>query len=209
MKRCLPLLPLLALAPLGDFLGAYLEGWGFSVGLFIGGASMFILPWIVSAVLGLACSNSCGGRTLAFAGSFVLQFVLLFTVVPPGAESEMIGIAHRLKREFSAGELRACADQLRAKYRAGDLVGKKGIVSIAEVSVENDPLIVDDLELPASLRGQFRAVVVQKVKTTGDIEVWFSLGNGRGIVCNGNKYESGFFTYSIADGVHAYRHMRM
>jgi len=211
MKCVLLFLPLLGLAPLGYFLGSYLDGAGIlprSSGFLISAASMFLLPWVIAALFLTIRKGAPSLRTSLFICALLVQAVLLFTVVPPAATSEMMGIAHRLRGEFSPEELRGCADHLRQKFHDGTL----------EASVRNkddhyivapSAVVVADGELPNSLRGRFQRVFIQKATYTGEEQVVFALGQDRGIICDDRKDVHEFFIYSIADGVEAYRYERL
>src|SRR5258705_11665225 len=115
MKRCLLCLPLLALAPLGYFLGSYLDGAGVlpgGVGFLISAGSMFILPWLVSGLFVVLPNIAWSTRRVLVLCALLVQGVLLFRVVPAGATSETMGFAHRLRREFPPGRLRDWAPYL-------------------------------------------------------------------------------------------------
>ena len=211
MRRCLFFLPLLGLAPLGHFLGSYLGGAGIlsgGIGFLVSAASMFILPWVISALFVTIAKTAWPIRISLFIFTFVVQAILLVMVVPAGATSEMMGIAHRLRREFPPDRIRDCADHLRQKHRDGTLavkVGDKGHNFLMSTSA----VIVDDSELPASLRGRFDCVFIQQGRVTDDEQVVFALPERTGIICDSRKHVSEFFVYSIADGVHAYRYQRL
>ena len=80
MKCTLLSLPLVGLAPLGYFLGFYLDGAGVlrgGVGFLLGVASMFILPWLVSAVFALFVRTTWSIRILLFVCTLIVQAVCL------------------------------------------------------------------------------------------------------------------------------------
>ncbi len=211
MKRCLLCLPLLGLAPLGTFLGEYLSGAGAlpeGIGFLASAASMFILPWIVAALFLARPKTKAAIRVLLFIGALVVQGVLLFAIVPAGSTSEMMGIAHRLRREFSVDELRDCANHLRHKFRDGTL-GVSTREKDDDFTVGQSAVVVLDDELPDSLRGRFLRVFIQKPPATGDEQVVFALDKIRGIICDSRKHVHEFFVYSMADGVQAYRYQRL
>jgi len=81
MKRLLPYLPLLGLAPLGGFLGLYLDnnahilgGFGFFFATF----SAVVLPWLVSGIFAACSRGTWGIRTVLFICALVVQYFLLF-----------------------------------------------------------------------------------------------------------------------------------
>src|SRR5262245_47985933 len=122
MRPALQIVPLLILAPLGHFLGSYLGGAGvlpLGSGFLLSAVSMFLLPWAVAALF-FAVRGSWPIRVLLFLGALVVQ-VVLFTVIPAGATSEMMGIAHRFRREFPPDQMRDCATSLRQKQDEGTL----------------------------------------------------------------------------------------
>jgi hypothetical protein len=210
MRRAFLLLPLLALAPLGHFLGSFLDGAGVlpgGSGILVSAASMFLLPWAVAALF-LTVRVAWAIRVSLFIGALVAQGVLLFTVVPAGATSEMMGIAHRFRREFPPDQMRGCAASLRQKQQDGTLAfrqaGKDHVFLMSETAV-----LVDDSELPMQLRGRFEHVFIQPDRDTGEQRVYFSLDEGTGIVCDSRTDVREFFVRSMADGVHAYRYQRL
>jgi hypothetical protein len=210
MIRSLLCLPLLGLAPLGHFLGFYLEGAGFlprGVGFCFSAASVFVLPWVVSAFIVLPRFKGAI-RIVLFVCVLVAQGVLLFTIVPPGVTCEMMGIAYRFRRELPPDQLRACADNLRQKLRDGTLVvSDRGEYDGFPASMTAK--IVADAELPVSLRGRFQRVFIQQDPVTGDEQVIFALERLKGIICDRRKHVKEFFVYSMAPGVHAYRYQRI
>jgi hypothetical protein len=210
MRRVLQLLPLLALAPLGYFLGSYLDGAGVlprDSGFLVSAASMFLLPWIVAALF-LRVRVAWPIRASFFIGALVAQGVLIFTVVPAGATSEMMGIAHRFRREFPSDQMRACAESIRQKKRDGTLVVRQENKSHSFLMSER-AVLVDDSELPVQLRGRFKRVFIEPDQDAGEQRVYFSLDERTGIVCNSRNHVREFFVCSIADGVHAYRYQRL
>jgi hypothetical protein len=210
MRRALLFLPLLGLAPLGDFLSAYLDGAGLlprGSGFLIGAACMFLLPWVVAASF-LMVKVTWPGRLLLFMGAMVAQGVLLFTVIPAGATSEMIGIAHRLRREFPPDQIRTCAATLRQKQHDGTLAVRQGKRDQSFLMSER-AVLVDDAELPVPLRGRFERVFIQPDQDAPEQRVYFSLDERTGIVCDSRKHVREFFVCSMADGVHAYRYQRL
>jgi len=169
---------------------------------------MFILPWVVSATFAVRARTTWLFRMLLFISTLVAQAVFLLMFVPPAATSEMMGIAHRLRREFPPDQLRDCADQLRHKFRSGTLaVGMRG--KDDHFIVAADAVVVTDASLPVSLRGRFRRVFIQKASAISGEQVVFALEEQRGIICDSRKAVHEFFIYSMADGVHAYRYQRL
>ena len=211
MKRTLSFLPLLGLSPLGSFLGEYLDGAGVlprGSGLLVGGFCAFILPWVVAAAFALLARTTWARRILLFICTLVVQPVLLFTLTPPGATSEMMGIAHRLRHEFSSDQLRDCAAHFRQKFHDGTLkVGPRD--KDDHFIAAQDAVVISDTELPESLRGRFQRVFIQKSPVTGEVQVVFALGSTTGIICDSRTHVREFFVCSMADGVHAYRYQRL
>jgi hypothetical protein len=208
-KRALQLLPLIGLAPLGTFLGEYLDGAGVlahGTGFPISAGSMFVLPWLVAALFTLA-KVAAPIRVLLFVGALVTQGVLMFTFVPPGVTSEMMGIARHMRREFQPEQMRACAVNLRQKAHDGTLVIRQGAKG-ESVSMSQSAVIIDDSELPVNLRGRFELVFIQPDRD-GSEQVCFSLDEGTGILCDSRKHVREFFVCSMAEGVHAYRYLRL
>jgi hypothetical protein len=209
MKRTLYLLPLLGLAPLGSFLGPYFDGAGiWQNGFLIGATSMFLLPWVISTLFLIIPRASRAIRISLFISTLLIQFILLFTVVPPGATCEIMGMAHRLRKEFSTDELRNCAGQLRQKFHDGTLVvnaRNKDDHFFVKCSV----VVVSDSELPNSLQGRFQRVFIQTPPFDGEQQVVFSLTSETGIICDDRKDVREYFVYSMADGVEAYRYERL
>ena len=187
MKRYFLGLPLLGAAPALYFLGFYLGGAGFipeNLGFIAGAAAMFIFPWAIAALCLVVLKIKGPINVVLFVGALVIQVVLLFTVVSPGATCQMMGTAHRLKGEFQADELRSCAELIRQKFHAGTLSARarsKDDDFIADPSA----MVVSDSELPNSLRGRFQRVYIQKVPESDVEQVIFALGPYRGIVCDG------------------------
>jgi hypothetical protein len=211
MKRTLSFLPLLGLSPLGSFLGEYLDGAGVlprGSGLLVGGFCAFILPWVVAAAFALIARTTWTVRLLLFICALVAQPVLFFILTPPGATSEMMGIAHRLSREFPPDQMRDCAGRLRQKHHDGTLTVRRRDSGHSFLMSES-AVMVDDSELPVSLRGRFDRVFIQQDRVTGDEQVFFSLGEETGIVCDSRKHVREFFVCSMAEGVHAYRYQRL
>ena len=212
MKRTLLFLPLLGLAPLGAFLGSYLAGacnLPFGIGFLASSACLFMLPWGVSSLVLIINKTSWPIRMSLFIGVLLVQYVLLFTVVPAGATSEMMGIAHRLRREFPPAQMRDCAARLRQKHHDGTLTVRQGDREKRHF-ISDSAIMVDDSELPASLRGRFDLVFIQPDRVTGGEQVFFSLSiqAWTGIVCDSRKPVSEFTVCSMAEGVRAYRYLR-
>lgn len=210
MRRALQFLPLLGLAPLGHFLGSYLDGAGMlprGSGFLFSAASMFLLPWLVAALF-LTVRVAYPIRVSLFVGALVAQGILMFTVVPAGATSGMMGIAHRFRREFPPDQMRVCAASLRQKAHDGTLVLRRGDTGHSFLMSEK-AVLIDDSELPALLRGRFERVFIQPDRDTGEQRVYFSLDERRGIVCDSRKHVREFFVCSMAEGVHAYRYQRL
>ena len=210
MRRVIQFLPLLAIAPLGHFLGPYLDGAGFlppGSGLLVSAASMFLLPWAVAALF-FTVRVVWPIRVSLFITALVSQAILMFTVVPAGATSQMMGIAFRFRREFPPDQMRACAASLRQKEHDGTLVVRRGDTGHSFLMSEK-AVLVDDSELPVLLRGRFERVFIQPDRDTGEQRVYFSFDERRGIVCDSRKHVREFFVCSMGEGVHAYRYQRL
>jgi hypothetical protein len=120
----------------------------------------------------------------------------------------MMGIAHKLKREYSTDVLHATAEQILLKHAAGTLNCHR----IPEHDKRNfgcASILVDKSEIPADLRGRFESVTIAEATGSMPAEVHFAFGPRSGIACNATPRESGFFRYSMAAGVHAYRYQRL
>src|SRR5262249_31795971 len=146
-------------------------------------------------------------RVLLFIGALVAQGVL-FTVIPAGATSEMMGIAHRLRGEFPPDQIRTCAATLRQKEHDGTLTVRHGDKGQSFVMSEK-AVLVDDSELPTSLRGRFERVFIEPDQDAAEQRVYFSFDERTGIICDSRKNVREFFVCSMADGVHAYRYQRL
>jgi hypothetical protein len=202
---------LLTLAPLGAFLGEFLAGFGllpYGVGFVASAASMLILPWMVAALFLTLPRMKIVFSGLLFVGALAFQSLLLYALVPPGATSEMMGLAHRFRWEFSVDDLRSVADQLRSRFESGTLEVSEGGAEdyyLANESAKRIP----DAELPDSLRGRFQRVFIHQDPIKQEIQILFALDRIRGIVCDNRRVAHGFFEYSMAEGVHAYRYQRL
>ncbi len=211
MKRALLCLPILCLAPLGQFLGMYLQGAGIlpgAVGSMVIVGSMLVLPLGVAAWFAAAPKSKLWVHLARFYAALALPWCLTFAFLPPGAICEMMGISHRLSQEFSSDELRECAAHLRQKRHNGTLilVDHKGV---SFFPMSESALLVADSDLPESLRGRFHCVFIQEDQKIMGEQVFFALGKYNGIVCDGRKYVRELFICSMADGVHAYRYERL
>ena len=212
VKRWLLCLPLLGLAPAGYFLGPYLEGAGLlpnGFGLIVSGGSMFVLPWIAAFCFVALLKAKMSLRILLFIPAVVFQGLFLFTFCPPAATGQTMGLAHRLGREFPAGQMRDCAGQLRLKFVNGTLKASKSVNDNYFVGASENALVVDDSELPVSLRGRFHGVYIEQASNTGTPQVVFALTPKTGILCDSRGRVRDFWFCSIADGVHAYRYERL
>ncbi len=210
MKRCLYCLPLLGLAPLLYFLAFYLDGMGIlprGYGLFIGAGSVVIVPPVVSLVLSYLPNFNWVIRGAIGICAFVAQYVLLFTVDHPGATYEMMGTAHRLRREFPPQQLHDCAEQLLQMYHAGTLGVSTNAVNddYSFPGIINGPvMVVTNAALPVSLQGRFQRIFVQQNWNTGDDQIVFVLNRETGFICDNRKNVHDFIECSIGDGVEAY-----
>ncbi len=212
MKRYLKCLPLLGLAPLAHFFGFYLAGLGIvdaGLGMFIGAIDLYPLILVVALVFGLvAPSSSNFVRYSSCMGAIIAQFVLVFTL-PGGAQAEVMGVAHQLKREFPIAQVRECANQLLEKYQAKTLVSADKDSPQAELWSKS-AFAVDSSELPASLRERVRWVRITKVERgfIEDLQVFFFIDWGRSIICDSRPFVSDARLHSIEKGVHAYHAQR-
>jgi len=212
MKRYIKFLPLLCLAPLAHFFGFYLAGLGIidaGLGMFIGAIGLYPLILAVALVFGfVAPSSSNFVRYSSCLGAIVAQFALL-PVLPGGAQAEVMGVAHRLKREFPIAQVRECANQLLEKYQARTLVSADKDSPQAELW-SNSAFAVDSSELPASLRDRVRWVRITKVERgfTQDLQVFFFIDWGRSIICDSRPFVSDARLHSIEKGVHVYHAQR-
>jgi hypothetical protein len=208
MKRILPCIPLLGLAPLGYFLGSYLSGLGtisWWTGYVIASLGMFVVPLLVSSVFVICCKTGWIGRTILFiVVLFIQESIFLCPVVPGRATAELMGIAHRLQREFPPDQLRDCADRLRTQFHAGTLKrGKEGDGG-NYFPADDSAVEVADTELPASLRGRFQRVFILTDPAISNELVIFAFDHETGIV-SGNLVPMPNWAYPIADGVDVYQ----
>ena len=196
-------------APLGDFLGFYLDGRGVipeGTGFLIGAASMLLLPFLVSGVIVFFCAKSLTGRILGFAGTLVVQFTFVFALVPPGAQSEMIGIGHRLRSTFKANEIEACAQLLLRKNQ---------VEALATNTTPKHPIppftsetrYIADSELPPNLQGKFKNVGIDSSQK--NLRVLFEILPHVGILYGKNYSSQAFFHYQFGTNVYAYRYERL
>ena len=212
VKRCLPVLPLFGLAPAGAFLGEYLSGLGMiSPGFGFLGSSFcfFILPWLVSALFAALPRVNFAIRVMLFVGALATQIFFVFELVPPGATSEMMGIARRFKEQFPPDQLLVCANKLRREFHAGTLAVSPRARDDYNDGANESAVVIADAGLPVPLRGRFREVYIQRDRDTGDEQVLFAVSQDTGIICGGQKNAPGFFVCPMADNVEAYRYQRM
>jgi hypothetical protein len=177
--------------------------------MFIGAIGLLPFMVVVALVFGfVAPSSSNFVRFSAWLGAVMAQFVLL-AVVPGGAQAEVMGVAHRLKREFPIAQVRECASHLLEKYQTKTLVSADKGKPQADVWSES-VFAVDNSELPASLRERVRWVQIQKVQRgfAEDIQVFFFIDWGRSIICDSRSFVSDARLHSIVKGVHAYHAQR-
>lgn len=216
MKRALLCVPLLGLAPLGFFAGWYFEGAGvidFGTGIQIGIVSTLLLPWIVAGAIAMLIRGKWPVRVLAFWVALLLQPVLTFKGLPPGYTCEMMGLAHKVRREYSTESLEICADQLRQALRdkslklVADSSGRVG-------SIFGDGVRVEDSELPASFRGRFTSVVLWHVPDGYGTQVRFGLDERTEIISGQSETDDPMLgvrpidEYPLASGLHLYRFHR-
>ena len=201
----------LALPALGYFAGSFLDGAGViqhGLGFLISCVSMFILPWFVAFWCVTRFRLSGTIWLLAVGAAMALQWVILLGFSPPAPTSEMMGIAFQMRRSVPVDEIRDCAIRLRRANREGTLRFRKDVPD-TKYSPWKDVQAVDESELPESLRGRFASVLVRTVPGTKLEQVIFTVDSRNGIFCDDRKYVRERSVCSIADGVHAYRFMRM
>jgi len=208
IKRYLKCLLLFALAPLAHFVGFYLAGRGVidvGFGMFIGGWSLYPLILGVGLVFGFAAPSSSNFvRFLSCIAAIAAQFALV-GALPGGARAEVMGVAHRLKREFPIAEVRDTADHLLEKYQAKTLTVAATETPGQDIWSET-VFVVDNSDLPATLRERFRWVQIRRVPQgfTQDLQVFFFIDWGQSIVCDSRPSVSNAHLHSIEKGVHAY-----
>lgn len=158
MKKIAFCLPLLGLPTLGVFIIPYLEGRGvisFQSDLIGGAIVMFLLPFAIATLFVIVAPLSIPKRIALFFITIVIQFVLVFKLVPPTAETEMIGMAQRYRHEFSAAELQSCADDLLQQAQKGTLTFtnlQRG--NLSDMVWQNARVVLNP-PLPPNLRGNF------------------------------------------------------
>lgn len=204
-------LPLLGLPALGHFLVPYLEGRGFISRQLdiLDDASFLLLPFAISSLFAVLAPPSVPKRIALFFVTLVLQFALLIKLVPGAAESEMIGLAQRLNRQFSAAELRSCAADLLQREQDGTLT----FTNLPDSLMWHEARVVDDPPLPPDLRGKFQDVRINQPGADLGSEVIFEIkpdfGEPEyGVFYTTNEIENDFWHRKMADGVYAYRFMR-
>lgn len=206
MKRLLPYIPLLALAPAGYFLGSYLSGIGtisWDAGYVIATLSYLLVPFLVPIVFVILYKASWIRRVILFIVAFYVQ-ASVFVFVPSRSTAELMGMAHRLQREFSPNQLRDCADQLRAQFHAGTLKHGNSADGVDYFPVLDTNAVVVATELPASLRGRFQRTFILTEPSTMNELVIFALDHETGIIC-GNDVPVPDYAYRIADSVEVYQ----
>lgn len=207
MKRLLLCIPLLSLAPLGDFLGSYLSGLGaisWYAGYVIASLSFFLVPLLVPIAFVILYKANWIRRVILFIIVLFMQ-ESVFIFVPSRATAELMGMAHRLQREFSSDQLRDCAGQLHMRFHAGTLKLGNSAAGLDYFPVlDTNGLAVEDTELPASLRGRFqRTFILTESSTTNELVI-FALDHETGVVC-GNLVPKPDWAYPMADGLEVYQ----
>ena len=202
------LLALTFLAPLCFVLCFYLQGygvlpslWGFTLAI----AVLFIGTPVVSVVVVLLCFESALARVGAFFGLLFVQ-VVIFCVVPPGAQIEMLGIAHHLKRNFPVPVVSECAISLVQRFNNGTLMTSTMPSALLYSPINHPAAVVAESELPQILRGKFRCVTV--CTNRGNTEVFFEYEPHIGIVCTPAEFSKTVFHRKLADGIYAYHYQR-
>jgi hypothetical protein len=207
MKRLLFCIPLLGFAPLGYFLGSYLSGLGtisWYEGFFIDALSFFFVPLLVPIVFVILYKASWIRRVILFIIVLLIQESVFF-FVPARATAELMGIAHRVQREFSPNQLRDCADQLRTKFHAGTLKRGNSADGLDYFPVlDTNSVVIENTELPASLHGRFQHTFILTNPVTTNELVIFALDHETGLIC-GHDVPVPDYAYRIADGVEVYQ----
>lgn len=201
-------IPLVSLGPLGYFFGAYARGLGllnWNVGFLISAFSMLLVPLVVSTIIAILCKTGWIRRILIFAVALSIQeCCFLFHVVPPAATSELMGITHRLQNEFSVYQLHDCSNELLQKFHGGVLKhvsrGNDNYFPIVDSAI-----IVDDSDLPISIRGHFQRVFIQPDPFTGDYVVIYAVDHETGIIF-GNELRLPEYAYPMGDGLETYHY---
>jgi hypothetical protein len=209
MKKLAPFL-LVFVAPFCVFFSSYLGGRDFisrGTGFLVSAIAMFLLPFLVSALIAALSAKSLTQRILAFIAPLVVQFVLIFAFVPPGASSEMMGIGHRFRNQFQIAEVRSCAASLLLKYQDGTLVTNLPATNAFPYTpLTEESILIADSELPADLRGKFRRV---GITTTYDrVQIVFEVEPQEGIMFGECSDPEGFFHYELGEHLYAYRYQR-
>ena len=191
---------------MGYFLGSYLSGLGtisWYAGYVIASLSYLLVPLLVPIVFVILYKARWIRRVILFIVVFYVQ-ASVFVFVPSRATAELMGMAHRLQREFSPDQLRDCADQLRTKFHAGTLKLGNSADGLDYFPVLDTNGVVVDTELSASLHGRFqRTFILTDPSTTNELVV-FALDHETGIIC-GNDVPTPDYAYRIADGVEVYQ----
>jgi hypothetical protein len=200
---------LVFVAPPCVFFSSYLGGRDFisrGTGFLVSGIAMFLLPFLVSALIATVSAKSLVQRILAFMATLVVQFVLIFAFVPPGARSEMIGVGHRLRNMFQAAEIQICAKSILQKRQAG-LLDTNLVPPNLYPPLTHATVFVAESELPTNLQGKFRCIGIEDSKSGP--RVFFEVEPQIGIIYGKNSDGKGFFHYELAEDIYAYRYQRL
>ena len=195
-------------APLGDFSGFYLGGRGVipkGIGFLVGAASILLVPFLVSGVIAFFNAKSRTSRIWSFSGTLVVQFIIVFVLVPPGAQSEMIGIGHRLRSRFKADEIEACAQSLLEKNQTR-ILATNTAAKYPGPPFTSETAYIAASELPPNLQGKFGNVGIDT--SQGSPRVIFEIEPQVGIVYGKNYNSVAFFYYKLGKNVYAYRYER-
>jgi|GEM_PF-6813839 len=198
--------PLFLLAPLGYYFGPYLGGAGcFSegVGFLISAISMFVVPFMVAAIFFFLHKTKWYFRIPVFMTVIILQFGLIF-LGPAAATSETMGLAHRMKRDYSIAQIQECANQIRQKRRDGTLKLKDQIPGPTSYLL-NNRAVVDESELLPSLQGRFEVVLVSGKTNPDKDEVIFLVHGMEGLLCDPKPIQNSYTVYFVAPGIYAFR----
>jgi hypothetical protein len=205
--------PLPGVAPVGYFLSFYCWGYGYQLGgafglicLLTGTACAFPLPLFVATTLTSRWRRTARGSTIwLFVALVVGRYCLLFGIAPPGVTSRTMGLAVRLRREYSAQQIRDCADAIRRRLNDGTLATDANDRFRPNL-LPDDYAIVAKTELPPSLRGRFKRVYIIRC---GNEDVVFAVDDKCGLVCDGTRKALDPGLCYIGDHVHAYWNFRL
>ena len=166
-------------------------------------AGTIALPVLISAAVVFCARLGFWKNLLLFPVTFVVQVVLMFLATPPQATTEMIGFAHRFRREFNTTELEAAAIDLLKRDRAGTL--QRRTATPGEKTIFGEGESVDDSMLPDTLRGRFRDVSLPKEQTG---KVTFALDPTYGLYFSEEAEADNYWRRKVGGKIYAYRYSR-